>query len=350
MVTELYQIELFKNNGPAFCTVQIDCKSADILQRPIDSTLLHNMISTFATQCPKTEFSTKKLCLRSPDMDRHCYYYKEDAAQAMPIEFTFDESETTSIPNLDFYMTEMQKPLEDKCFFFSKIDADIYVDFGCADGTLLNCIAEKKPNATYIGYDTSQPMLEIAKQKNPNILYFSKLDDVTHVLDDRKIDQKRSAFILSSVLHEIYSYSTEHDIDQFWTWTWDRDFDFVSIRDMVTTRDVDRIADPTAVDRVRQRADPDQLRDFENRWGSITQNRNLLHYLLKYRYTDNWVRENQENYLALSWDELQRRIPENYTIHYKDHQPLPFLRDQINNDFGVVLTDPTHLKLIVKKS
>ncbi|MGA1049083.1 MAG: hypothetical protein ACO3UU_13830, partial [Minisyncoccia bacterium] len=40
------------------------------------------------------------------------------------------------------------------------------------------------------------------------------------------------------------------------------------------------------------------LISFEKVWGSIFKDyRNFIHFLLKYRYTDNWEREVNENYL-----------------------------------------------------
>ena len=40
----------------------------------------------------------------------------------------------TEISNVDNYVEGMQKSLDDKLFFVDKLDFDVIVDFGCANG------------------------------------------------------------------------------------------------------------------------------------------------------------------------------------------------------------------------
>lgn len=53
------------------------------------------------------------------------------------------------------------------------------------------------------------------------------------------------------------------------------------------------------------------LRSFEDVWGDVCDVRarkvnvkNLIHFLVKYRYVENWEREVQENYFPVSQDRL----------------------------------------------
>ena len=46
----------------------------------------------------------------------------------------------------------MKKSLLDKLFFLDKIDSEIIVDFGCANGELIKFMYNLFPNYIYIGY------------------------------------------------------------------------------------------------------------------------------------------------------------------------------------------------------
>ena len=59
------------------------------------------------------------------------------------------------IADRQLYTENMRKSLMDKAFFIDKIDAKHFVDFGCADGSLLKFLKTIFPNsANYVGYDT----------------------------------------------------------------------------------------------------------------------------------------------------------------------------------------------------
>ncbi|MFW5962664.1 MAG: hypothetical protein ACOCQR_03510 [bacterium] len=86
-----------------------------------------------------------------------------------------------------------------------------------------------------------------------------------------------------------------------------------------------------------------------NTYGDVTNNKNLVHYLLKYRYVDNWRREVSENYFPIALEELYRIIPDEFHVVYKEHYTLPFIHNQIKKDFGIVIKDNIHLKMILSK-
>ena len=72
--------------------------------------------------------------------------------------------------NLTFYNEQMRKSMEDKLFFLKQLPAEdnyVFVDFGCADGTMLNILSdmlESNPlKYSYIGYDISDTMINLAK-------------------------------------------------------------------------------------------------------------------------------------------------------------------------------------------
>ena len=69
---------------------------------------------------------------------------------------------------------------------------------------------------------------------------------------------------------------------------------------------------------------------------------------MKYRYVSNWEREVSENYLPLNIEDLIAKVSEKYRVVYQKHYVLPFLQEQVEKDFGIVLEDPTHVQLILK--
>jgi hypothetical protein len=101
--------------------------------------------------------------------------------------------------------------------------------------------------------------------------------------------------------------------------------------------------------KVINKSDKGRLSDFEGKWGRISNNKNFIHYILKYRYIANWDREVEENYLPITTEHLMTLIPENYQVIFHEHYLLPFLKEQVNKDFKIDLKDCTHVKFILKK-
>ena len=74
----------------------------------------------------------------------------------------------------------------------------------------------------------------------------------------------------------------------------------------------------------------------------------MLHFLLKYRYQENWERELRENYIPLTVDELEKHFSE-YETTYKQYEALPFICHQVKKDFNIDISNiPTHLHIIFK--
>lgn len=256
------------------------------------------------------------------------------------------------ISNYDQYIAGMNTTMSDKLFFANSINYDVIVDFGCADGTFLQSLSRMNPNVKIIGYDLDPTMLEIAKKKLPkNAL----LTDDWNVATSALTGYKNSLLNLSSVIHEVYSYSTGNKIKYFWdNQVFGDDFKYITIRDMIPSVELTRNEMTNFKDdvrKVRQKADKSYLLSFEDKWGSInTSYRNFIHYLLKYKYTDNWNREVNENYLPVTLETIKTKIPTDYKIVMEEDFVLPFLKQQVKKDFGVELTHSTHTKLIIRNT
>lgn len=251
------------------------------------------------------------------------------------------------IADLEKYNEGMRKSLIDKSFFLNIIDSDVIVDFGCADATLIKYAHSINPEITYIGYDICDEMLSEAKQNFPQGLYYKDWKELSKVLNIVMEDKtKKVTLVLSSILHEIYSYA---DIEEFWTNILSIHFHNIVIRDMMISRTAETQTDINDVVKLRKNANPLLLQSFVSRWGEITQTRNFIHYLLKYRYTENWKREVRENYLPIHVEDLLLHFPVEYKINHFTHEVLPFLKKQVMEDFGIEIKERTHVKIILTR-
>lgn len=255
-----------------------------------------------------------------------------------------ESKNSEGIKNFDSYNSEMRKSMEDKLFFVDKIEAESLVDYGCADGTLMEILSERDRKLKLHGIDMCTEMVRRAQERLPKATFNVS---TTPYVDD-KFNYKEAALNLSSVIHEIYSYSTKEQIDAFWNTVKNTGYKYIIIRDMMTdlTDEETDIIDETYV-RTNE-AYENKLSDFEKIWGTISVRKNFIHFLMKYRYTHNWTREVRENYLPISYDIILDLLSDTYEIEYIDKFTLPFLHDKVLEDFGVDIKDTTHIKIILK--
>lgn len=290
--------------------------------------------------------------------------------------------------NIKSYNEEMakEKVMNDKLFFLDEIEQDkqfgLIVDFGCADGTLISKLYERHKSYLYIGYDASKEMIDLAKTKFEypdarNVTFTDNWTEVESVLVDLTMNSGKKKgkilLVLSSVIHEVYSYAkSEDEIKEFWKRTLNNSmFDYIAIRDMMPSEDIDRTSDLkfkanyAKLSEIRNkiyngvRSDlndnptkkslsyKEMLKEFEDIWGSIANNKNLVHFLLKYKWIINWNREVHENYFPFYIEEMNSRIKySNYnTVYFKRFCPL---KDSVKKTFGIDMIDDTHVKYILK--
>ena len=249
------------------------------------------------------------------------------------------------ISDINIYTSRMVKSCEDKLFFIDKISkVKNIVDFGCADGALIREMNKVMPDVRYIGYDNNSEMIRIAQTKSAGISNISFTDTFPG-----NVYGKSSLLNLSSVIHEIYSYCNEDEIYEFWNNVFLSGFDYVSIRDMCISENVYRLTNRTDYWKLINAADKNQIRDFEHNWGSLMRNNNFLHFLMKYKYVENWDREVKENYFPITLEKLLKKIPSDYEITYIKSYCLPYLKSMVEKDFGININDNTHVKLLLKR-
>ena len=266
--------------------------------------------------------------------------------------------------NILSYNEHMAKGMDDKLFFLNKINFKkdgyyLFVDFGCADDTLLDTlygIMDKAGinNVYYIGYDISDTMIELAKTKfshcTSSVMFTSSWKEVEEKV--KTYWAMESILILSSVIHEVYSYAEcQDDIDLFWHRVLDTGFKYVCVRDMMVGKDINHKPDIDMFSFMEKNIPHFSDRrkywdDFIKNWGTTSDNKNFIHYLLKYRWTINWDREVHENYFPIYIEDFLKEFEENYNILYLERFRVPFLEKCWKEDFDIEIKDNTHIKTI----
>ena len=253
------------------------------------------------------------------------------------------------ITNLDTYNARMASSIEDKMWFWDKVKytTNTIVDYGCADASLLLHINEEHPYQTLIGYDASDDMLARAKEK-------TKDTPICFVESIFEPDMKDTCLVLSSVVHEIYSYQSEEDADFELGMIFDLGAKYIAIRDM-GIRDICRNIE-TPIDILKSiyaRDDVAKIASFEKRQGRISNWANCIHYLLKAPYDENWAREVEENYVPFTMNEVLAQYnvdsPVKYDVVYFEAYTLPYVRERIIRDYNISLYAPTHYKLLLER-
>jgi len=252
-----------------------------------------------------------------------------------------------AIADYKFYVSEMEKGLQDKLFFMDKINFSTLLDYGCADGMLIESMSNYYPDKKYIGYDFDEKMIKLSKNKNiHNASFYSDLDIANNNILN---STGKTAILCSSLIHEVYSYGTKEDIKNFWNNLFSGTYDYVIIRDMTLSQEVKmEKTDPSDIQKLFENGDLDQIKEFESIWGSVWNKANFIHYLMKYRYLKNWNREVMEDYFPVSIQEHLAQIPHNFEIIHFEHFSLPFQREVILKDFGIEMNEKTHIKIILK--
>lgn len=245
------------------------------------------------------------------------------------------------IDSLETYTSGMQKSMRNKLWFLNFLGDDIHTvyDYGCADGTLLSFVHQERPDLNLIGYDNNPEMLE--RVVDPGI-------HCTHI--PMESVPPGTLTVVSSVLHEIHAYGSPDDIRYDYRHIFDAGSDYIAIRDMFYSLSMPMRADERDFMKVIHLSNGKRIREFMRLYGPLDRNKNLLHWLLKYRYTSNWERELHENYLFQSFEEFLHTIPEQYEIVYSACYMLPYLHRKIEEDYGIDWKYPTHGKILLKRS
>lgn len=246
----------------------------------------------------------------------------------------------TQIVDIKKYNDQMAKSMGDKLFFLNKIsatDVDKIVDFGCANGELFKYVPS---NWDLVGVDNNEEM------KKQAIANFPKAKIVDNL---NKVETTNNTLLnMSSVIHEVYSYCSKKEINEFWKSVFNSNYKYIVIRDMMISDITDRPLRKQDLNDIENMKNQTTFQDFEKVWGCKTY-RNLIHYLLKYRYTENWERELHENYLPITLEQLLKKIPSDYEFIYLNRYTLPFIKNTVFETYGHTIRENTHAQIILKR-
>lgn len=260
------------------------------------------------------------------------------------------------------YTDNLRKGMTDKLFFLDYLPREdlLFLDFGCADGSMIKALREdprcQGRNHGFVGYDISKEMIGLAKKKQGKLqsdhTFFttSWKSAMDFIRKERQSHPRKTVLILSSVIHEVYSY--EASVDTFWSRVTDAGFDYVTVRDMMPSKTIDRATEATIyktfMKHQQKVLQPNQIADFEQHWGKLSNNKNLVHFLLKYRWVINWSREVKENYFPIYAEDFVEKLKSYRTLYYEAFR-VKFLDECILKDFGIQLVDNTHIKAVFAK-
>ena len=137
------------------------------------------------------------------------------------------------VKDLEVYVRRMEKSLMDKLFFVDKIYEPVnsILDFGCANGVLIQTMQRLFPEYNYVGYDISPEMLQQAKINAPEAVFYEDWDQIS-------LDFSGSLLNISSTVHEVYAYGNEASVAQFWDRVFHSGFRYIAIRDMMLTENL----------------------------------------------------------------------------------------------------------------
>ena len=267
--------------------------------------------------------------------------------------------EIEALDDLASYNAGLRKTLLDKAFFMDKVDAEVFVDFGCGDGALIELLARLFPEKTFIGYDKELGQITQAAQRLADVEAHTWFTTDWAEVERANFWTGKSwegghCLILSSVIHEVLTESTGRERDEFWERVFGSGFDYVAIRDMMLPPGA---GEPITRGLHKEHLVPhagDWMLMYEDVRGVPIYTRwQLLDFLLTDLYgPKDFRREAREEYFALRLEELEAEAEHpmrpRYETIYQHRFTLPYLRAQVQEKYGITIETPTHIKTVLK--
>ncbi len=253
------------------------------------------------------------------------------------------------IENPTIYLERMQKGSSEKMFWAEMILGDIntLIDFGAGDGSLFEWTDKiSKQEIRKIAIENNEVFVEMLKDKS-----FETVRQVEE-LSELEIDWEHTVVIFSSVIHELFSYLQDEEAKRIIQAIQKMRPVYICVRDMIYTEKEKR-SKSLAVqfnNLIKDHECSTLAQSFTDYWGAIENDVQAKHFLLKYKYVENWQREMQENYLPKSDVEIIDLFVQNeYETLYSRIYTNDFIKNQIEKDYACHFEGPTHLQLIVQK-
>lgn len=290
----------------------------------------------------------------------------------------------SSSRNYSEYLEKMTINMDDKIdFLINNINRfNIIIDIGCADGVLLSRIKSMFENIICIGYDIDSKIIEKAKidsvNKNLDIVFTNNQNELLNLVNNLKkyYPSYKILVNMSSLLHEIYSYCTIEQQDNFLKMVESIEPDYISIRDFYIEDSI-KIKKPNnaIADKVESyfcKITPIQPKiknignNFLNSWeflyGKVREhNASLIHITLKLKSLKQskeiMEREFFENYLSLTDSKLKAftKLGKNtYNTLYKERYSTNSFKNNLKKEIKLTNEEinslpNTKIKLLLEK-
>ena len=250
------------------------------------------------------------------------------------------------------YNSDMKKSRWDKAFFADKIPGVcLIVDFGCADGSLMSFVEDEfYPRFHTVGYDNDPTMVEKANKNG--IKAFGDLNAVVNYISEYRPEEIAVNF--SSVLHEVFHYGAP--LSPITAFIRKINPAYIIVRDMMYEKWASGNSSfPTEKDviAVKSKLPSWQVKDFEDIYEPITEQKNFMHLLLKYRYTDNWERECKENYFSFGKKDIVSLFTTDMhtDVLWAAQYIPPWIVKRAEDDFGIKIRPScsTHSSYIFRR-
>ena len=248
------------------------------------------------------------------------------------------------------YIERMKASMKEKLFFIDKIDLNnkIVVDFGCAEGALLQELDHiELENTTFIGVENNVEFFSNITTCNKNYHLFYNLTEVEQKIREwrsLKNDDREVVLICSSVLHELTNGYFKRVANFACGMA-----DYVVIRDMYWDNrfsgDVEAVYSKVIKECGNDRAL--LLADLIEKRGSLSPEV-MAEFLLKYRYEANWETEVLENYFSVPWNHIELLWA--FQPIYDRKYINSFIKNDLHETFNIDLTWPTHRTMILKRT
>lgn len=232
------------------------------------------------------------------------------------------------VSNYDEYLNRMKQglTLSEKLFFINRINLNQYdyiVDFGGADGALLNEIAPLT-DAKLVCVDN-----QFVNNTPSHIEYYTTAAEALPAVAGRNY-----CLILSSVLHEVQMAAPLIDLITGAA--------TVVIRDMYWDK---KTQDEKHADEIRaiKHLMPAEYANYPTNTLS-----DCYQLLLKYEYTKNWKIETAEDYFCNHAASLIDSLA-GFSVVYRCTYILPYKYNKVYRDFGIIMRYPTHIQAILQK-
>lgn len=248
------------------------------------------------------------------------------------------------------YIERMKASMKEKLFFVDKIDLNnkIIVDFGCAEGDLLQELDHMGlENTTLIGVENNAEFCSHIDVHNVNYHLFYNLTEVEQKIREWRSlrwDDREVVLICSSVLHEL-TYGYFKRVTNFACGM----ADYVVIRDMYWDNSFSTDVENN-YSKIFRHCDnhlavlfADLIEKREQLSAKV-----MAEFLLKYRYEANWDTEVLENYFSVPWNRIELLWA--FQPIYDRKYINGFIKSNLHETFDIDLTWPTHRTMILKRT